>query len=399
MALILSKMEPLHDGKKVIPSEDIPLLQKLFDDPLYMQTSGPRFWARISTEYTGISRNDCQVFLESKRVSQIFKKPPKFREVTPICTRYPRSQFNVDFVDLNGSEWANGNRRYLYNVIDHFSKFAWSFALPSRDPDAVTEIMRGLFASGHVPRVFHADNEFKAKTLIQLCDEWNVVLVSSASYYPQANGSIERFSGTLKKAIKQIQQAYDDKTFVDALQKLVLNYNRTPHSSHGMTPETVYFTRDQSVIDTAFERAQHYRKTRILKKSTEDLDIEPGTVRVANSTVSSKRKAVMGLRKPITPPFSKDVYKVEKHLLSRSPMTNDKYVLEGKSQLFTRSQILPIPEETDNSVPDQRPSFDAKFRGRTPKTRVAKTDKKKVRTDRIGETPKKTKEKTKRPPS
>ncbi len=199
-----------------------------------------------------------------------------------------------------------------------------------------------------------------------------MTLVSSQSYYPQANGAIERWNGTLKKAVRQIQDTYDDRTFIDALEKLVLNYNRTPHSSHKMTPESVYYTRDQSVIDTAFERAQYYRKTRILKKTTEDLDIEPGTtIRVANSTVSSKRKAVIGLRKPIVPSFSKDVFKVEQHLL---------YRLEGKSQLYTRSQILPIPEETNNEVPEDRPRFDDDFRGRTPKTRVAKTDKKNVRT-------------------
>jgi hypothetical protein len=86
----------LHNGKIVVPKENIQeLLQRLFEDPLYMQTSAPRFHARISTEYEGISRSDCQKFLDNKKIPQMFKRLPKFREVTPICTQYPREQFNV----------------------------------------------------------------------------------------------------------------------------------------------------------------------------------------------------------------------------------------------------------------------------------------------------------------
>jgi hypothetical protein len=34
---------------------------------------------------------------------------------------------------------------------------------------------------------------------------------------------------------------------------------------------------------------------------------------------------------------------------------------------------LPIPEDTNNEVPEERPRFDAEFKGRTPKTRVMRT--------------------------
>jgi hypothetical protein len=171
-------------GKIVVPREEISeVLERLYLDPLYTQNSGPRFWNRISTEYANISRSDCTDFLATKKVPQQMKAVPRV-EITPINTRVPREHFNIDFIDLKNNTHANLGNRYLLNVIDHFSKYAWSFPLKSRDSDGVTEKMRRLFLGGNVPMVLHADNEFRADSLVKLCKEANVELVSSEPYAP-----------------------------------------------------------------------------------------------------------------------------------------------------------------------------------------------------------------------
>jgi hypothetical protein len=173
-----------YKGKIVVAKENVEsTLQRLYNDPLYTQQTGTRFWNRISTEYAFISRSMCEEFLANKRVPQLMKRVRE-TPVTPINTHFPREQWNIDYVDLKNSEHANGGKRYLFNVIDHFSKYAWSFSLKSRDSDLATEKMKELFASGHKPRVLHSDNEFRAKSLIALCKQYDVLLIPSESYAP-----------------------------------------------------------------------------------------------------------------------------------------------------------------------------------------------------------------------
>jgi transposase InsO family protein len=165
-------------------------LEKLYQDPLYTQQSGPRFWNRISSEYANISRSDCTSFLASKKVPQMMKKVPQI-EIKPINSKYPRHFWALDFVDLKDSAHAYLGNCYLLNIIDHFSKYAWSFPLKERDSDLVTEKLRELFKDGHVPRILHADGEFKATSLVALCKEFDVKLISSEPYAPWQNGVIE----------------------------------------------------------------------------------------------------------------------------------------------------------------------------------------------------------------
>ena len=51
--------------------------------------------------------------------------------------------------------------------------------------------------------------------------------------------------------------------------------------------------------------------------------------------------------------------------------------------MYYRNQLLKVPEETQNEVPEERPKFDQEFHGRTPKTRVMRTEKRNVRVEPI----------------
>ena len=114
----------LYNGKELVPREQVAsLLERLYQDPLYTHHTAIRFHNRISTEFVGVSLSMVNEFLSTKCVPQMFKRP-KPKEITPICTKYPRQMFNIDFVDLKSNTWANRNKRYLLNSVDRFSKFA-----------------------------------------------------------------------------------------------------------------------------------------------------------------------------------------------------------------------------------------------------------------------------------
>jgi hypothetical protein len=102
----------LRNGKEVVAVEDVDaLLARLQEDSLYMQTTGVRLFNRLINEFEGISRSKCIDFINTKRVPQTMKRQRQI-EVTPIATRMPREQFNIDY----GSKGQQ--------------LFKWKFALP-----------------------------------------------------------------------------------------------------------------------------------------------------------------------------------------------------------------------------------------------------------------------------
>jgi hypothetical protein len=51
------------------------------------------------------------------------------------------------------------------------------------------------FEKGHVPRILHADNEFRAVSLLALCETFGVRLISSEPYCITRNESNITISG------------------------------------------------------------------------------------------------------------------------------------------------------------------------------------------------------------
>lgn len=358
-----------HQEREVIPVEDVPeTLDRLYHDPEYMQTSANRFYSRIAVDFAGISRTRVGEYLSTKRVPQMFKKPPK-PEIAAVMTYNKLEQMQIDFIDLKASTHANLGFRYVLTCIDHFSKYAWAFPLKTRDSSLAAEKIRELFEQGHVPHVLHADNEFQNAEFLGVCEKFGVAFIHSYPYHPQSNGAIERWNKTLKQAIRKLQTEYQDLTFIDALQKLVSNYNNCIHSAHGMTPKQVYFG-DAQTVAIAREKSLQYRQKKIFRGPTQDTNIEPGQyVRVALRSQAEERKKRTLKKQGDNVQWSKEVYTISKHWKPRRKLQPHWYQVENKSQKFSRADILPVPVKTENEVPE-RPRFDVAFHGRTPKTIV-----------------------------
>src|SRR4051812_17356512 len=101
---------------------------------------------------------------------------------------------------------------------------------------------------------------------------------------------------------KALQLRYNDRTVVDALPKILENYNATQHSAHRyacnfaglitgrMTPSEMY-NGSPEVIQKALEKSIDYRRKRIWKGATQNTDIPEGTlVRLSLQSKLKQRK-------------------------------------------------------------------------------------------------------------
>lgn len=365
-----------RDGKEIIPVEkQVELIEEKWTKSDYKHPNPLSFYKRLGFDYDGISKSLVNNVLNQKTVVQKFAKA-KRREVTPIHSKRPLQMFQLDFVDLKNWNHANLGTKYLLNVIDHFSKYAWSFPVKDRTAKLQVANLRPLFEL-YRPDILKGDQEFRAERnfpLRDLCEQMGIKLIHSNSYSPASNGCIERFNQTLKRKITSLTREYSDNTFIDALEGLVDGYNKTPHSSHGYAPITVLNRRnDDDFIQHVFDKAEKYRR-KIYRGSTQPTNIPAGTVvRLATRSYAEERKK-RKLKKMGYDQNFKGLDTIKIHFKPRRPYRNHEYLLEGQNRKVYRSDFLVVPSRTsiDDPQPPERPEFKPGFAGRTPQTKKRK---------------------------
>ena len=138
--------------------------------------------------------NNCRVCCECK---------PRFHKPSPVnlikATR-PFERLNLDF---KGPLPSNNKNIYFLNVVDEFSRFP--FVFPCSDVSAKTVIgcLLSLFSVFGLPSYIHSDrgSAFMSRELQQFLSEKGIATSRTTSFNPAGNGQVERFNGTIWRAI------------------------------------------------------------------------------------------------------------------------------------------------------------------------------------------------------
>ena len=181
----------------------------------------------------------------------------------------PHRHWHVDICYLN----LGGTFYYLCSILDGYSRYIvhWEIRECMKERDVETIVQRALeHHPGERPRII-SDNgpQFIAKDFKQFIRLCGVTHVRTSPYYPQSNGKLERWHGSLKKecirpaAIETLDQARRKvASYVD-------HYNHVRlHSSIGyITPadklnglESVIFAERDRKLEEARERRRLARQ-------------------------------------------------------------------------------------------------------------------------------------------
>jgi len=145
--------------------------------------------------------------------------------------------WGADLVEMQ--EWSKDNKgyRYMLNVIDVFSKFAWSRPLKDKTGLTVLYALKEIIAkSGRKPSHIWVDKgkEFYNKYFDEWLHENNVIRYST--YGEHKSVVVERFNRTLKTNMWKRFTAENTRNWINMLDSLLFKYNNKIHSTIGMTP-------------------------------------------------------------------------------------------------------------------------------------------------------------------
>lgn len=125
----------------------------------------------------------------------------------------------------------------MLNVIDVFSKYAWSIPLKDKKGTTVEQAFRRIVEqSNRIPRHIWVDKgkEFYNKNMDEWLRERNIIRYSTFGEHKSA--VVERFNRTLKEIMWKRFTAENTRRWIDMLDKLLREYNTRRHSTIGMTP-------------------------------------------------------------------------------------------------------------------------------------------------------------------
>jgi hypothetical protein len=205
--------------------------------------------------------------------------------------------WGADLVEMQDLSEQNNGCRYMLNIIDVFSKFAWSVPLKDKRGETVAEAFKLIVKkSGRLPKFLWVDQgkEFYNKNVDEWLEKNSITRYSTFGEHKSA--VIERFNRTIKEKMWMRFTAENTRNWINMIDDLIAKYNNTKHSTIKMTPTEASKKENEAYIINS-------RKYRNLENNTSKF-LVGDRVRI------SRIKAVF--EKGYLPNWSEAVYKIAK---------------------------------------------------------------------------------------
>lgn len=133
--------------------------------------------------------------------AQLKPRFPRVRNNTLIQSSKPWCRLSIDFV--GPKVISNGGNRYLFTVVDEYSRYPFAFAIPQATTEHAVACLSSLFTLFGSPSYVHSDRgaQFECKPFLNFLHAWNVEKSRTTPYHPEGNGQIERFNGIIWKTV------------------------------------------------------------------------------------------------------------------------------------------------------------------------------------------------------
>ena len=196
-----------------------------------------------------VSKNKTARYLSTQDVYTLHK---------PIVRRFQRRKvicygkfvtLEIDLIDLKNFSHSNSGNKYILTAICCFSRFGFAQPLRSKHAhSAISGLKKILQETKNRTKFISCDqgSEFISNSMKSFLDSKNIKLYHSYNKTIKA-ALVERFNRTLQTRLYKYMYANKTKKYIHILQDIVNSYNKTFHSSIGMSPENVDATNSETV--------------------------------------------------------------------------------------------------------------------------------------------------------
>lgn len=247
---IIRIMDGGKEKEVILRSESAKREQLIMENHKVDHARSRAVFNRLREAYFGVTANDVDEVL--KRCNNCIREtPPAFIEsITPIIPSYPRERLIVDTVDLSVYSHQNNGFKYIFTMIDSFTKFGWVYSAPNKNSETFSSILRKHFYKEGTWELFHTDNggEFINNNVKEVLDYFKISSIHGRPYHPQSQGQVERFNRTIKSRIRKCFE-FNQFDWYNHIDRIVYYYNNTAHRSTGMKPFVLFKGFDSELLN------------------------------------------------------------------------------------------------------------------------------------------------------
>lgn len=188
------------------------------------------WWPKIDKDI----EERCKKCHECQLVSQ--PNPPEPIKTTDL----PTEPWQDVAADLLGPMPSGEN---VLVIVDYFSRFYEIEIMKSVTSDKIIDSLEPIFARYGFPLSVKTDNgpQFKSEMFENYLKQNGIEHRKTTPYWPQANGEVERQNRSLLKVMRIAHAKHRD--WKQELNKHLLAYRSTPHSTTGLSPAELMFGR------------------------------------------------------------------------------------------------------------------------------------------------------------
>jgi transposase InsO family protein len=167
--------------------------------------------------------------------------------VGQLASQVPEEPWETVAMDFGGPySRTNRENAYILVCIDHFSK--WVELIPCVDQKAptVAQALYDYVICRHgCPKRLLSDNgpQFRSELLQQVCDMFGIQKIFASAYYPQGDGTAERFMRTMNNSLATLTSERPDE-WDTVLPAVAFAYNSTPSAATAYSPFCVLHGRE-----------------------------------------------------------------------------------------------------------------------------------------------------------
>lgn len=187
-------------------------------------------------------KKDVIAYVTSCHQCQLFKPDHlPYGNLKPITRESPMDLIGLDFVGPLPTT-ASGHR-FVVIAVDYFSK--WTFTKPlvhCTAGETAKFILNDIVYKYGVPKCIISDQgpQFRSALLTSIAKTLGIQKLMSTPYHPEGNGLTERTNATIMRSLKYYVNNHQN-NWDDHLAAVTACYNKTVHSSTGLTPYQVLF--------------------------------------------------------------------------------------------------------------------------------------------------------------
>lgn len=210
-----------------------------------------------------LSLEDIKKLLSSND-SYTLRREYKNSKRNPSYTHFKRYQFQADLIDIQKISRWNDNVKYIFAVIDTFTRKAWVFPCKDKTAETILNAFKNILENCRkkpVTLVTDRGSELRNKKFIAFCKNNKIKFFHNftsthASY-------VERFNRTFQNLLYKYMSEFETHRYIDKLQDFVSSYNNREHRMIGMSPEDAENEKNNEIINS---KMNYYQEKTISKE-------------------------------------------------------------------------------------------------------------------------------------